>query len=233
MARIPGSPARSSHLSNPITLLDGNSTPICEPNFLVYKGWEPSTAAKLVKINKGHRLAAVIGLFQRPLTEEIKARDPGNAELNIDRLSRTILQLSYNRYREYQLLNSRSTEIEASLENEYGCKDTFHHLPRRPGTAGIKSKTCICREYKLSKKRKRSKRHQPFLTKLPRHKRKRKREVSQNQGRGLLDFFELLPLVPQHRPHDSRTGSPCPIVGIGGTGDTVLEARDRSLRYKR
>lgn len=100
----------SKDSSNPITLFDGNASLIYEPNFLLYKGWNPTTATKLIKINKGNRLAAGIGLFQRPLIDEIKARDPERAEQNIDRLSRTALQLSYNRYREYQLLNKRSSE---------------------------------------------------------------------------------------------------------------------------
>ena len=58
-------------------------------------------------------------------------------------------------YKEYQLLNSRSAEIEKTLENEFKCNDTFHHLRRRPGTArGIESKTCLCRGIRCSKKRK-------------------------------------------------------------------------------
>ncbi len=87
MARLPRGLAGtnvSRSPSNPITLLDGNASPICEPNYLLYKGWNPTTATKLVKINKGNRLAAAIGLFQRPLIEEIKARDPERAELNMD-----------------------------------------------------------------------------------------------------------------------------------------------------
>ena len=93
MARSPRRFAGTRSTSGPITLLDGNATSLCEPNALIYKGWNASTAAKLVKINKGNRFAAAIGLFQRPLIEEIKTNDPAKVEQN-DALSRTVLQLS-------------------------------------------------------------------------------------------------------------------------------------------
>jgi hypothetical protein len=233
MARSPKGTSISKGPANPITLLDGSASPICEPNYLLYKGWNPISATKLVKINRGNRLAAAIGLFQRPLIDEIKARDPERAEQNTDRLSRTVLQMSYTRYREYQQLNKRSSEIEGSLENEFGCRDTFHHLHRRPEAAkGIESKTCLCRVIRRTKKRKRAARHLPALTKLPKQKRKRKRDASQDYGRGLLNYYAPLPQPHEQQQRQPRIKSPCPLSARGGTGDAILEARDRSLRYK-
>jgi ribonuclease HI len=242
MARTPSKQAGTCSSTSPITLLDGPCTTLFEPNFLRYKGWDPALTAQLCKINKGNRHAAAIGLFQRPLIEEIKRSESGKAEQNTDRMSRTILLLSYNRYREYQLLSKRSMEIETSLENDYGCKDSFHHLQRRPEMkAGIDSKTCLCREIKLSsKKRKRTSRRRPLLTKLPRKKRKRKRD-HQEHGRGLLDYYGPPSLLQQthhyqqqlQREQHARIRSPCPVTALGGTGDAILEARDRSLRFKR
>ena len=203
MARLPRCLAGPRSTSGPITLLDGNAT---------------SSAKGCKSSSKGIDLQLRSAYSKGPLIEEIKINDPANAEQNADRLSRTVLQLSYNRYKEYQLLNSRSSEIEKTLENEFKCNDTFHHLHRRPGMArGIESKTCLCREIRCSKKRKKKgPRKLQLLTKLPRQKRKKKRKRDAGQGlsRGLLDYDAPLPRQQQARLGTEST-SPLNMLGQG------------------
>ena len=79
--------------------------------------------------------------------------------------------------------------------------------------------------------KKKAPRQLPLLTKLPRQKRKKKRKRDADQGltRGLLDYYAPLLRQQQARLGTESTG---PLNMLGGTGDSILKARDRSLRYK-
>ena len=128
-ARTPRFLAGYKITPGPITLLD-ESVAKDEHNFLIYKGWEPSLVSRLTKINKGSKVAASIGLFHKPMRDEIRAADPSQYEANLDRVAKTMLQLNFNRYRTYQVMRKRMQDREKTLHNSYGCNDPFHHLER-------------------------------------------------------------------------------------------------------
>ena len=208
-ARLPTKLAETRQPPGPIVLLDGLSYHF-EHNFLVYKGWDPRLVKRMIKINTGNKVAASIGLFHKPLLDEIKVANPLEYENNINRLSRTILLMSFQRYRKYQALRKRRQELEKILEtNVLKCNDPFHHLPRTL-MRGIESATCLCKQLMKGKKRKPlQSRGRPLAS-----GRKHKKSKLPN----LAGVSQTIPQIFER-------------LNTGRTSDASMESRDRSLRF--
>jgi hypothetical protein len=211
-ARLPAKLAETRQHPGPIVLLDGLPYHH-EYNFLIYKGWDPILAKKLIKINAGNKVAASVGLFHKPLQEEIKSADPQAFQNNLDRLSRTTLFLSFQRYRKYQALKKYSQERRRTLEtNTLKCNDPFHHLTR-VSARGIESATCLCKYLKKGKKRT----YTELQGKSPTSCRKLKKTSKPSK---LTKDVQTIPQIFER-------------LKEGKTADAVMDARDRSLRFPR
>jgi len=181
---------------------------------MIYKGWDPILAKKLIKINAGNKVAASIGLFHKPLQDEIKIADPQEFQNNVDRLSRTTLLMSFQRYRKYQALRKDSQEKNMALDtNILKCNDPFHHLIRFTAQ-GIGSATCLCKHLKKGKKRTQTQlRGKPPASNRKKPKKTSKLSKSGNYVQTIHQFFDRLK--------------------EGKTADAVMDARDRSLQFPR
>ena len=217
-ARLPAKLAGTRQYPGPIVLLDGLPYHH-EYNFLIYKGWDPILAKKLIKINAGNKVAASIGLFHKPLQDEIKSADPQEFQNNLDRLSRTALLLSFQRYRKYQALRKYSQERKRTLEtNIFKCNDPFHHLPRVT-VRGIESATCLCKHLKKGK-RTHTQLRGKALTSSRKPKKKPKFPKLGNDARKLGNDARTIPQIFKR-------------LKEGKTADPIMDARDRSLRFPR
>ena len=108
----------------------------------------------VVKVNKGDRGTAALGIFPHALKKLVCDKHPEGEEL-LEGLSRDIVRDCSARFRQYQILSARADSLRLgnNKPNLHQCLDPFHFLePLKDRTPAIRS-TCVCDLVKFKKRK--------------------------------------------------------------------------------
>lgn len=134
--------------------MDGNT--LKADSHLLRKRIRNGDVLKLaIKINKGDRGAASLGLFPHALKKLVCDRHANGAEL-LEELSRDIIRACADRFYQYQTLSAQAEGFRQGSEKQHAhrCVDPFHFLEPLVSKKTLPRVTCICDLLKSKRKSK-------------------------------------------------------------------------------
>ena len=121
---------------------------------------------QVIKINKGDREAATLGLFPHALKKLVCDRHP-DGEDRMERLSHDIISACADRFRRYQALSARADKLRRGNDerNTLRCLDPFHFLEPLPNRKTTRLRaTCTC-DLRMKKKKRKAQKSRGFKSK--------------------------------------------------------------------
>ena len=182
---------------NILHLMDGNA--LKADSHLLRKRIRNGDVLKLaIKINKGDRGAASLGLFPHALKKLVCDRHANGAEL-LEELSRDIIRACADRFYQYQTLSAQAEGFRQGSEkqNAHRCVDPFHFLEPLVSKKTLPRATCICDLLKSKRKSK---------SRVSRGLKRRPKKLPKKQNLAVQRVEDSSGLDHKHRP-PPRKGS--------------------------